>query len=159
MSRRKPWPRVLTAWLLFAGFAGTVLFLGSSPFGAAATRSFVRPILLWLFPNATPVELWQLNLTVRKLAHLTEYGTLSVLAFHAVFVSLETLMARVAALSLLLVLAVSATDEFHQSFLPTRTGSPWDVALDLSGAVLALGLVLVWRRLDGSVTGSSPEAP
>jgi len=32
----------------------------------------------------------------------------------------------------------AAIDEFHQTFVPGRTGSPWDVALDACGAALAI---------------------
>ena len=36
---------------------------------------------------------------------------------------------------------MASADEYHQTFLPNRTGSPWDVLLDCCGAV-ALGLAL-----------------
>jgi VanZ family protein len=36
----------------------------------------------------------------------------------------------------------AATDEWHQSFVPSRQGSGWDVLLDSSGALL--GLFAVW---------------
>ena len=32
---------------------------------------------------------------------------------------------------------VASADEFHQSFLPNRTGTPWDVLLDCCGALVA----------------------
>jgi VanZ family protein len=33
---------------------------------------------------------------------------------------------------------VASLDEWHQSFLPNRTSSPWDVLLDCSGALAML---------------------
>ncbi len=41
----------------------------------------------------------------------------------------------------------AALDEVHQSFVPSRAGSVWDVMIDTAGAVAAV-LVLhwIWRR-------------
>ena len=46
--------------------------------------------------------------------------------------------------ALAVALAVAALDEAHQATTATRTGSPWDAALDAGGAVLG---ALLWRRL------------
>jgi len=39
----------------------------------------------------------------------------------------------------------ASADEFHQSFLPNRTGTPWDVLLDCSGALAMQLLVYVFH--------------
>jgi len=36
----------------------------------------------------------------------------------------------------------AASDEFHQSFVPSRTGSPNDVMIDICGALA--GLAICW---------------
>jgi VanZ family protein len=51
-----------------------------------------------------------------------------------------------------LTTAYAAVDEYHQTFVAGRTGSPWDVALDAFGATLAVIAVVAW--CDGS-TGQS----
>jgi VanZ family protein len=64
------------------------------------------------------------------------------------------LFRNAAGLALLSTLLLASWDEWHQSFLPGRTSSPKDVALDFCGAVVAQ-LVLFWiailahRRLRG----------
>jgi VanZ family protein len=40
---------------------------------------------------------------------------------------------------------VASLDEWHQSFLPSRTGRVTDVLLDSSAALLAL-VFMYWRR-------------
>jgi VanZ family protein len=40
----------------------------------------------------------------------------------------------------------AAPDEFHQSFVPTRTPSVHDVMIDACGVVIALALCLALRR-------------
>jgi VanZ family protein len=47
----------------------------------------------------------------------------------------------------LIAAAYSCLDEFHQSFVASRTASPWDSLLDSTGALLALlALYLIYRR-------------
>ena len=48
-----------------------------------------------------------------------------------------------AVFAFVLAAAFAASDEWHQSFVPSRQGSAWDVLLDSGGAVL--GLFVVWR--------------
>jgi VanZ family protein len=43
-------------------------------------------------------------------------------------------------------LLVASADEFHQTFLPNRTGTGWDVLVDCSGALLLQWLVWLWMR-------------
>jgi VanZ family protein len=137
--------RVVVAWLLFAACAGGVLYLGGTDFSATQTHGILGPLINWLFPDWTADERYLFHLRVRKLAHPLEYGVLALVAFHAVFVTLETLIARITALALLLVLSVAATDELRQSFLATRTGAIGDVALDLLGAGVGLALAVAMR--------------
>src|SRR4051812_23043625 len=45
----------------------------------------------------------------------------------------------------LLCAIVSTIDEVHQHFVPSRTGSPYDVLLDTTGSTVAM-LLLTWRK-------------
>jgi VanZ family protein len=54
-----------------------------------------------------------------------------------------------AARVVLLVILYAASDEFHQSFVPSREASVLDVLIDTAGSVLALLFLWVigrWRR-------------
>ena len=63
----------------------------------------------------------------------------------------------VLSLALLLVLFVATTDEIHQGFAPTRGGSPWDVALDVSGGLASIFLFLVYRRISRGDAAPPPQ--
>ena len=104
------------------------------------TSLIIRPLLEFLFPDATPETITFYHGIVRKLAHLTEYAILGVLAMRSFWNS------RAVLASLLTVIAVAAADEFFQSFNPARTGSPVDVAIDITGGILAIGVVWLIRR-------------
>jgi VanZ family protein len=49
-----------------------------------------------------------------------------------------------AALSLIVIYAL--LDEYHQSFVPSRTGSVYDSLIDSLGGLAALILVSRWKR-------------
>jgi len=42
---------------------------------------------------------------------------------------------------------VASFDEWHQSFLPNRTGTPVDVLLDCSGAIVLQLVMYVFMRV------------
>jgi VanZ family protein len=98
----------------------------------------VMAVLWWL--SATPdlgtgLEDW--DLVLRKLGHAGAYATLA-LAW------LWALGLRRAGLALALTIAYAVVDELHQATVPTRNGSPLDVAIDAAGGLL--GLLLARRR-------------
>ena len=43
--------------------------------------------------------------------------------------------------------ATASADELHQTFLPGRTGTPWDVLIDCSGAITLQFLVYISMRI------------
>ena len=140
-------PRNTTfAWLAVAVCIALIWGLSADLFAASETSRFLRPLLLWLFPELDAATLRRAHFLVRKAAHVTEYAALAVLAFRAWWLSFETSLARIAALSLALVFTVAAIDEARQSFSAARTGTPWDVALDLAGGAVALGLLVLVQR-------------
>ena len=117
------------------------------------TSLIIGPLLHFFFPNASPETLLIYHGYVRKFAHFAEYGVLGLLAARAFFgSSLRSGMA--AAASVGLCVAVSMTDEFIQSFNPQRTGSIYDVALDLCGAVLAIFVYTFLHRRQRNITPS-----
>lgn len=74
------------------------------------------------------------HLTVRKGAHFAEFALLGVLTFFLTkSYNLKTNMCAIISLGYCLLFA--ATDEFHQLFVPGRSGQISDVVLDFCGAV------------------------
>ena len=158
-SGRPRWrhPRALTAWALVAAGVAVVLGFGAAAFDAPATSRFLVPILRWLYPDLTLLDLIRFAATVRKLAHPIEYSVLAILAFRAWRLSLAPGLVRVACLACVLALCVAAVDELQQAGNARRTGSVWDVVLDASGAVLAVALAtqLVRRRIAPRLLGGT----
>jgi VanZ family protein len=68
---------------------------------------------------------------LRKAAHMTEYGLLWFLWWRAL--GYGNPLAAIA-----ITLLWAASDEYHQSFVEGRHGTPWDVAIDAVGVGLGL---------------------
>ena len=85
------------------------------------------------------------QIAVRKAGHMCGYAVLTVLVWRASngpdLGRVRPWPARLAWTTWGLAVAYAASDEFHQSFVPSREGSPRDVAIDAAGAALAVGLV------------------
>jgi VanZ family protein len=129
----------LVAWAAF------VLFASSANFSASNTSRIIRPLLVWLFPDISEASIQQVHFFVRKAAHFTEYAVLALLAARVFRTSsLSALRRSWWLISFALVAAVALTDEYHQSFLPSRTGTIYDSLLDMTGGAVALACLAVW---------------
>jgi VanZ family protein len=84
-----------------------------------------------------------LDFVLRKLAHATEFALLTLLWAWAI----RPLTPRSALPAALIALAYAASDEYHQTFVTGRSGSPVDVAIDAAGVLLALAALRYHRRV------------
>lgn len=87
----------------------------------------------------------RIEFPVRKAAHMTEYAILALLLLGMIT---KDRITRKQLLSVIcLVAAYAATDEYHQLFVPGRSGQVRDVVIDTVGGTLGLGAWLAVRRL------------
>ena len=129
------------AWMIF-------IFIGSTDLlSADHTSRFIGPFLRWFAPNVSSATVASVQLVVRKCAHVTEYAILAAILFRA-FRQSQPRIGRVLVLVLsFLIAAVSAAlDEFHQSFVASRTSSAWDVTIDCMGALAGLVIYSIATR-------------
>src|SRR4051812_19729807 len=139
----KYWLPVL-AWLV-------VTFIGSTnAMSVQQTSRFIVPFLVWLKPGMTQQNIWEVMVFIRHCAHVGEYAILALLVWRALRWSRSASMRMPTLYGLVLVACAlfAATDEFHQTFVKSRTPSVRDVLLDVGGASLGLLMtaILVNRR-------------
>src|SRR5438270_1862674 len=117
-----------------------LIFVGSTDLMSAEhTSRIIGPILRWLHPGISPARIEQVQFVIRKTAHVSEYAVLSLLIFRAVAnTTRQARLAGAALVTLLISAAFAASDEFHQSFVPSRTSSVRDVMIDIIGAILGM---------------------
>ena len=147
-SKLKPFLKYWLPVLIWLGF----IFLGSTDLMSAEhTSRFIAPLLRWLRPDISPEGIAQVQFFVRKCAHVTEYAILAMLFWRALRRGTSLQMKAILRLRsgqalfvvVWLVCAIfAAGDEFHQSFVPSRTASAYDVMIDICGALI--GLTICW---------------
>jgi VanZ family protein len=126
------------AWMLLI-FAGSTDMLS-----AEHTSRFLVPFLRWLDPQISFATIAVIHVALRKLGHFTEYVVLAVLLWRALRSALRSTRAiAVAEITFAVSVLFAASDEFHQSFVATRTASENDVVVDICGAVVAIAICWV----------------
>jgi VanZ family protein len=138
--QRPLWRRWLPVaiWLVVIFCASTAVFVPER------TATFINPILRALFPHTDDAGIGRLHLMVRKAGHVMEYSILAILLARATLAIAQTRRAWFG-IALAIVGIVAISDEFHQTFVPGRNGSPADVLLDVAAAAMMLAVIAMWR--------------
>lgn len=122
-----------------------MIFLFSTEyFSSSNTAPLFEPSLSWLFRHFSAEQLAIVQFAIRKLGHLVAYFILAILLYRALQLTDGRGPAGNAAWTLALVLICASVDEYHQTLLPSRSGSIYDVMLDGFGGVL--GILWMHRR-------------
>src|SRR5215471_21489925 len=124
-----PWRR-LQIWLPTLLWLLAIAGFSTDTFSAEHTGGILWKLVHAVFGSITPHQFRVLHFFIRKGAHFSVYGVLSALAFFAWRATLPApprWTFRWSTLALALTLAAAALDEFHQSFVPSRTSSASDV--------------------------------
>lgn len=139
---------IIKAWLPVVLWMVLTFFGSTDLMSAEHTSRFLTPFLRWLNPDISPAAIAQVHFLVRKAAHVTEYAILTGLLFRALRGLMGGFWWR-AAVALVSAMIFAAADEFHQTFIPSRTGSIYDILVDycgaLTGILICRMLVLRWR--------------
>ncbi len=129
---------------------GLIMFLSTGQASMSNTSRFIRPLLEFIFPNASLETLEIYHAYIRKLAHVTVYAILAFWASRAFFSSSKNLLRRFwFVCAFVLVFLIASVDETNQSFINSRTGSIYDVLLDAFGGFLMITifyLIVIYRN-------------
>jgi VanZ family protein len=116
-----------------------ILIASGDLMSAEHTSRFLVPFLRWIVPDISPATVTLIQLLVRKGAHVTEYAILAALLWRA-FDRGQQAFWRATAITFAIAAVYASLDEFHQSFIPSRTGAFEDVLIDCVGAMLGLAV-------------------
>jgi len=138
----------VSAWLPVAIGVSVIALDSTEMLGANHTSGPLR----WLWETvfgAVGNARWELiHHLIRKSGHFFGYGAIGLLWLRAWWMTLpRSRFLHDAFLALLGTAVVASCDEWHQTFLPNRTGSPWDVLLDCCGALTLQLAVYICMRL------------
>ena len=146
---KTPAPRALGwfwAWWPAMVWSGVIFTMSTDTFSAEQTKWFFEPILRWLIPGLAQSQYDLMHHVIRKCAHFTEYFVFCVLLFRGVRAGRAGWRWAWGTAALLIAAGYSVTDEFHQSFVASRTASGYDSLLDTTGAAVALLVLWRWFR-------------
>jgi VanZ family protein len=138
----------ISAWWPVAVGIAVIVMESTEYLGAEYTSGPLRWLfesILGRFSNAT----WDIvHHLVRKTGHFFGYGFIGLAWLRAWWMTLpNSRFLPDALLALLGTALVASADEWHQTFLPSRTGSAWDALLDCCGAITLQFVVYMYFRL------------
>jgi VanZ family protein len=139
---------VLKAWIALILWLMVIAIESTDWLSAHHTGRILYPLLHFLFRlNWEQFEHW--HFFIRKGGHVFGYGLLSILLFRAWRETLPVASGarwtfRWASIAVLGTMLVASLDEWHQSFIPSRTGTVHDVVLDTCAGIVAQVLVFLF---------------
>jgi VanZ family protein len=146
------WTRV-KYWLPAIVWACVISALSTDSFSSENTSVFIIPALRFLFPHSSAGTLVLMHGVIRKMAHLTEYFILSIFLMRGLRGADRGWKLKWAVWAIVIAAGYASFDEFHQSFVPSRTASPWDTLLDTVGASIAQIFLWIWFAWRKRATG------
>jgi len=147
--------RIIKVWLPSVIWLAIITLESTNIGSSEHTARFLYPIFAFLF-GLDPARFAIWHALMRKAGHFVGYFILSVLLFRswrATFPRLSTRWClQWAAVAFLSTALVASFDEWHQSFLPSRTGTFRDVVLDSSAAVVAQIVLFITLKVRSRTT-------
>jgi VanZ family protein len=134
-------------WLPVALGIAVILLESTEWFGSDHTSGPLRGVYEAIFGRVSD-DRWEIiHHFIRKSGHFLGYGLIGLAWLRAWWFTLpRSRFLQDAFLALLGTALVASCDEWHQTFLPNRTGTPWDVLLDCTGAVVLQLIVYLFMR-------------
>ena len=145
----------LRRWLPALAWAVLIWIFSTDAFSAAHTSRIIEPLLRLLIPGISHEHLRTAHFLIRKGAHFTEYFVFCLLLYRGLRGQGKGWRWRWAVSAFGLAAGYSVLDEVHQSFVASRTASPYDSLLDSIGAMAAMLCCRLWY----SWRASRPQPP
>jgi VanZ family protein len=138
----------VSAWLPVLLGIGVILVESTEWMGADHTTGPLRALWQLLFGPVGWRQWDEIHHILRKSGHFLGYGVIGLAWLRAWWMTLpHSRFFTDAALALAGTATIAAADEWHQSMLPNRTSSPWDVLLDCAGALTLQLIVYICFRI------------
>jgi len=116
---------------------------------AQNTSGMLYGLLTRLFGEINLYDFLYWHHYLRKAGHVVGYAMLGLLllrGFRMTFANRPEWIRLLPVFAWLGTAFVATMDEWHQSYIPSRTGTPWDVVLDSAAGLAALALAYVALR-------------
>jgi VanZ family protein len=134
----------ISAWWPVLASTTAVVIESTEYFGSNHTSGPFRWLFQHIFGTVSDAQWEVVHHLIRKSGHFIGYGIVGLTWLRAWYKSLPAArFFNQAALAMLGTALVASWDEWHQSFLPNRGSSIWDVVLDCCGAFVMMSIAIV----------------
>ena len=139
--------KLLKEWIAAGLWLGLIAVESTNLLSATNTSRILYPIFHF-FTGVDPVRFVLWDYYIRKIGHFVGYFGLSVLLFRSwratlPFADPSPWSMQWARISFFMTALVASLDEWHQTYLNSRSGSLRDVVLDSSAALIAQILIFL----------------
>ncbi len=132
--------KIITSWILIILWMVFIFYMSSCNGNVSSDQSGT---IVYILHNILGIDYSdKLIFIIRKCAHVSEFFILGILVINLISkynVKYSYLI------SFIICVLYASIDEFHQLFVPGRSGQVTDVLIDLIGVVLGLLLVFLIR--------------
>jgi VanZ family protein len=150
---------LVKAWIAAILWLIVIAIESSALLSASNTSRILYPLLHFLFGmDWEHFHVW--HFYIRKGGHVAGYAILSILLFRAWRATLPAMSdvnwtPRWTVIAIFGTAFVASLDEWHQSFIPSRTGRWQDVVLDTCAGIAAQVILFLWLRRRSAGRASS----
>ena len=137
---------LLRAWWPALVWSSLIYCASTDALSSSHTSRFIVPALHWLFPSMSLDAIDFVHHLIRKAAHFVEYFIFFLLVYRGVRAGRKGFHWSWALTAWAVAAIYSLSDEFHQTFIPSRGASVRDSLLDSVAAFVALlAIFFVYR--------------
>ena len=132
--------RLVLAWTLLILWMLFIFIMSSFNGVMSSNQSGSIAVLIYNLFDISDTE--KVSFIVRKCAHVSEFFILGILVINLVS---KYNVKHIYLISFIICVLYASSDEFHQLFVPGRSGQVTDIFIDMIGVVLGLLLVFLIR--------------
>jgi VanZ family protein len=151
-------PNLLRAWWPAMVWVGLIAFESTGFFSSQNTGSMLYTLLTRLLGKIDFYRFLVFHHYLRKTGHVVGYGMLGLLLLRGWRATLDqdhVQLGRTVLLAWLGTAFVASMDEWHQSYIPSRTGTWRDAVLESVAGFVFLLVAYVWLRRPNASLESS----
>lgn len=132
MSKKK---EIIISWMLLVIWMIFIFIMSSFNGNISSNQSGTIADLIYNLFDISDTE--KVSLIVRKCAHVSEFFILGILVINLVS---KYNVKHIYFISFIVCVLYASSDEFHQLFVPGRSGQVTDIFIDMIGVVLGLSI-------------------
>lgn len=132
--------RLVLAWTLLILWMLFIFIMSSFNGIMSSNQSGSIAVLIYNLFDISDTE--KVSFIIRKCAHVSEFFILCILVINLVS---KYNVKHIYLISFIICVLYASSDEFHQLFVPGRSGQVTDVLIDMIGVILGLLLVFLIR--------------